>query len=305
MIFKMKNSRLYVAVQQNDQFNEFNINENISNYHYLPGLGTEYELFKQLYSSLKPEQPWGLVSSKFNLKSSIDVNEFYEYANDEISKGVDCVYINPMILNESLFSNVWEQGVIVGHRGLDIIVNYIMKKNNLKLKTISDAEFAFCNYFIAGNKFWKYYFNFVDTCIAQLEEQVRLKSEVGITYAGKAGYHKNQDMSMKPFVVERLLSLFIAMYKSNNNLIFLRYEHSEKHYTKKAGHHYGQLLFNLKCAKNESNSNQAMHKIWNDIRFEIMRNTSVFHGLLHLDDPDFKLIDSSNTIKMHLNNIVS
>lgn len=296
---------LYIATPNNAQHKEAYRYNGIVDYHYTNGAGTEYELFKEINQKENPIGPWGLVSSKFNLKSSIDINEFHEFATEKFARGTDCAFINPMILNESLFSNVWEQGVIVGHKGIDQIINFLIKKNNLKIKTISKEDFSFCNYFIASRNFWEHYFCFIDTLLSQLDDQVKLRSDVGIVYSGSAGYHKNQNMSMKPFVVERLLSLFITTCEQQNKFNFSKFEQLEEHYIKKAGFHYGNLLYNLKCAKDMSHSDEKTLNLWNSVRFEIMKNQSIFHGLLHLDDPDFKLIDSSNTIKIHLKNIAS
>lgn len=291
---------LYVATPSiNGDEKKYN-NSQILPYQYSIGGGTEYELFKEIYGRCHSGEPWGLVSSKFNLKNSIDINEFYDFTFDKFSHGFDCVYINPMIINESIFANVWEQGVIVGHKGMDLIYNFLIRKNNFKLNVLSGVDFSFCNYFIANEKFWIAYFSFVDKCIAQLEEESRMKSEIGQIYIGSAGYHKNHEMSMRPFVIERLLSLFISLNLVQNKISFIRFEHSESHYIKKAGFHYGKLLYNLKCLKKECFQDKKAFDLWNLIRSEIIKNRSVFHGLLHFDDPDIKLIDYS----IHIDNLL-
>jgi len=300
------NPFLYVATPSTIGGAEINFNHSkILPYNYTIGGGTEYELFKEIYIKCDSGEPWGLVSSKFNFKTSIDIKEFYDFALDKLFQGYDCVYINPMIINEAIFANVWEQGVIVGHKGIDLIYNFLIKKNNLKLNVLSDIEFSFCNYFIANNKFWNGYFSFVDKCILQLEDEARIKSEIGQIYIGSAGYHKNNEMSMRPFVIERLLSLFISLNINNNKINFTRFEHLESHYIKKAGFHYGKLLYNLKCLKKECFQDKKSLNLWNFIRSEIINNRSVFHGLLHFDDPDIKLINYADHIAGHMeiNNI--
>jgi hypothetical protein len=45
--------------------------------------------------------------------------------------GFDCNFINPMVANESMFLNVWDQGIAVGHTGVGLIFKHLSRILNL------------------------------------------------------------------------------------------------------------------------------------------------------------------------------
>src|SRR6266446_6947392 len=81
----------------------------------------EYELFKNIFADNLHgnDDEWGLVSWKFEHKSLISIETFRAFCEEQFRSGYDCVFINPMIGNEALYFNVWEQGHHMGHKGLD------------------------------------------------------------------------------------------------------------------------------------------------------------------------------------------
>jgi hypothetical protein len=110
----------------------------------------EYECFKKIYSTRKlNEKPWGMLSWKFEIKCLISIDEFIEFANEKFDNGYECVFINPMIGNEGLYKNVWEQGALY-HKGLDKIVEFLsIKIPNFNTNLYGENVFSFCNYFVA------------------------------------------------------------------------------------------------------------------------------------------------------------
>ncbi len=291
----MSDIKIYQSISKTNE--SFQVDKFCIPYYYEPGIGTEYDLFKEI-STQTTNEPWGLISSKFHIKSHINIEEFSSFAKNEIENGVDCVFINPMIINESLFHNVWEQGIVVGHQGIDKIKHHLDKISATQPNELMNYNiFAFCNYFIGNNVFWNKYFTYVDKVLENLEHEFINQSEVGKIYNSSANYHKNLGMTLKPFVVERLFSSFL-LHSSSQNLTIKTIKTTEKHFHNKCGVNYGSLLYKLSELKLQKTSTIDNLKIWNDIRIKIISNKAIFFGLLHLDDPDTTLMEISNTINI-------
>ena len=245
----------------------------------------EYELFKKIdtYLDRSPNEPWGMVSWKFEHKCLITPDQFMKFAQDKLQAGYDCVFINPMIGNEALYLNVWEQGVDCGHNGLDKIALFLQSQlGNSITSLMGRPSFAFCNYFIATPTFWHRYFNFVDHAISMLETEAMRSTEVGQTYAGTAHYARDATVSMKPFVIERLLSSFMM----GSSLKHANYQYQDTQYRKKFGDQLGDFLFKLSKIKNEAIESQSNEQLnnYHTIRLNIL-NTSYKTVIWQLDDP--------------------
>ena len=87
------------------------------------GAESEYDIFKHIRHKENPDV-WGLLSWKFELKSCVSVSAFLAHAKMCLSSDADCCFINPMILNEAVFGDVWEQGELVGHKGMVALRDY-------------------------------------------------------------------------------------------------------------------------------------------------------------------------------------
>ncbi len=171
-----------------------------------------------------------------------------------------------------------------------IIQKFLIEENYIFNNAMGVNSFAFCNYFVGNNFFWEKYFQYVDEILDRLHTEASLGTDVGAIFAGNANYHKNPTMSMQPFIVERLFSSFINKHKDIIN--FSHYQYEIGHYEKKCGYHYGQMLYKLSRMKNSNIKNASGLHSWNTIRNRIAASTAVFMGLLHLDDPDEKIISS-------------
>ena len=250
----------------------------------------EYELFKQI-AKKDPEttEPWGLVSRKFTHKSLLSVDDFHHFVEQKFSEGCDCVFINPMIGIEALHLNVWEQGVQCGHAGLDKIIGFLESSLALPLNAPMDKNtFAFCNYFVAKPNFWSGYFSFVDKTIALLEQEEAKGSEVGAIYSGTGSYHRDGNITMKPFVIERLFSTFIQHHQFKVS----SFNYEKNFYEVKFGGKFGEFLFQLSALKNIALQlkQENLLAAYDQIRFFIYSNPTYMASLSLLDDPpDFFL----------------
>jgi hypothetical protein len=243
----------------------------------------EYELFKAIAAE-NTSQPWGLISKKFSHKSLLPVENFYEFADKTFSDGFDCAFVNPMIGNEALYLNVWQQGVLCGHVGLDKIVAFLEKSLGLSFYSPMDkSTFAFCNYFIAKPVFWSGYFSFVDNALKLLDQEALNGSEVGQIYSGSGSYHRDLGVTMRPFVVERLFSTFIQFHEFKvASFIFEKH-----HYIQKFGSKLGEFLFQLSKLKNGglSLSDKNLLSIYDQITSFMHANAAYMICASTLDDP--------------------
>ena len=250
----------------------------------------EYELFKQVaLANENSDEPWGLVSRKFTNKSLLSVEHFVQFADHQFNGGFDCVFINPMIGIEALHLNVWQQGVQCGHAGLEKIIQFLEQSLGLTLSAPMDKNsFAFCNYFIAKPHFWTEYFSFIDKSLGALDQEVIRGSEVGAIYAGTGSYHRDQSITMKPFVIERLFSTFIQ----NSPFKTAPFLYSKSLYEKKFGSNFGAFLHQLSALKNLALKLQQDNLLaaYDQIRYFIYSNPTYMATVSALDDtPDFFL----------------
>jgi hypothetical protein len=249
----------------------------------------EFELFKNIYQNFENKKDaWGLISWKFNLKNIINVDEFLEFAAGQIHAGADCVFINPMIGNEAIFKNVWEQGLLL-HKSMGKIVDYIMLRHGEDINHfMGSTNFAFCNYFIAKPIFWEKYFHFIDSEInslyiyAQEDEQLRESLE------NSANYSRDAKLSINPFVIERLFSLFVKI--NNDKMNIVNYPYDENKYIKKFGIKLGVYLWRLRILKDVylKTNNDKYYIHWQKLRNEGFKN-GLIGIVLRIDDPEVYL----------------
>ena len=248
--------------------------------------GNEYELFKHLKTTQigQNDSPWGLVSWKFRGKCQIQLNEFSEFATTHFKNGYDCVFINPMIGNEALYLNVWEQGKDCGHQGLDQVESFLTKNFDQGITSImSNKIFAFCNYFIATNRFWEAYFKYIDEALILLEKEIATESETGLAYRSSANYIRNNNLTLRPFVIERLFSPFLL----KSQLKIINYQYSPIHYQKKFGTMLGDYLHRLSITKNQAlaQNNAVQIKCYLDNRRNFLQSQYKL-VIWELDDPN-------------------
>jgi hypothetical protein len=259
----------------------------------------EYELFKKIYESRKKNQdPWGLVSWKFEHKTRIRFEEFHRLAELQLQKGYDCVFINPMIGNEAIFSDVWSQGVYC-HKNMNILVNFLKKGAIPNIsETMLKNSFAFNNYFVATTRFWDHYFRFVDEILEVFENEVTKNTIVGLIYKNSAGYHRDLSLTFRPFLIERLFSTFIKLHPFLKTRAFT---YSLVGYTNKFGLALGKLLFELSLLKHQGvlRKDQNIIDEWFKIRGLLLKNKIINSQIFNHDDPDsiYLTKDIQNLIK--------
>ncbi len=262
-------------------------------YDYSRNQGTEYEIFKEISQNagayLSGTDAWGVLSWKFEVKCHIGLQYFQEQAEKLLREGADCVFINPMIGAEAVFSNVWEQGVACGHAGIERILPFLVEHHYLKPKDLfmSSEIFAFCNFFVARENFWCRYFDYVDNVLIDLERDARLGGLAGALSEGPSHYAKNPSFTMRPFIVERLFSSFIPQ----SGLTVRSIKLDREVYKAKFGALLGNTLHQLSNMKNQCRSQaDATRPRWEELSRHIIAGPGFF-ALMHLDDPDIRISD--------------
>lgn len=207
----------------------------------------EYGLMKQIHAERGQDpEPWGLVSWKFAHKTLVDPGAFIAFAQDALDAGRECAFINPMIGNEAMYFNVWEQGAQWSDK-FRAIAEFLQNTADLNLTpAMGRRHFAFCNYFVAKPAFWRDWFAYVDGMLECLEIEVRRGTRIGEFYAAPAGYARDSKVSMQPFVVERLFSSFLMTRAPDS---FRAFEHDARIYIDKFGQRLGPALLELSRAK--------------------------------------------------------
>ncbi len=258
-------------------------------YDYSSNAGTEYEIFKAIHAQAKPSGPWGVLSWKFDVKCHISLQAFEAAARLHFEQGADCVFINPMIGAEAVFANVWEQGIACGHEGLEKMIPFLADRLYLRPQDLFMPRivFAFCNYFIATDRFWSRYFDFVDSVLTDLDLEAQRGAAVGLIAQGPSNYSKNPKLSMQPFVVERLFSTFIPQSGLDVRSIDL----DLPVYKAKFGALLGNTLHQLSTLKNQTQHDPALSRTrWEQLARQLIAGRS-FLTLMHLDDPDLAIAD--------------
>jgi len=254
------------------------ISNKVTPFDYTSINGCEYDIFKVLRNQNQHEKlHWGLFSWKFSLKAQIPIDDFINFANIEIKSGADCVFINPMIGNESIFATPWEQGYLCGHTGIEQIyklleINKIISHSEISLKN----TFAFCNYFVANNTFWDNYFEFVDSALDFIAKSAENDPSLFSIYYGSANYAKNNALTMRPFIIERLFTSFIST--NYNGFKIIRYDFDQSNYHNKFGFFLGNYLFEL----SELKSSDILS--WHKIRSKMLLKQPMF-TIMCMDDP--------------------
>lgn len=248
----------------------------------------EYELFRTLYDhhraiGFDPSAFWGLVSSKFALKAATPFSHFVSQASEAQRAGFDCYAYNPMLANAAIFLSAWDQGIATGHVGMDKIFDYLAATGYPVDEPQGPDTFFFCNYFVANDRFWRGYFSYCEAILYALEQEAAAGRQAGLAYIGHGNYARDKNTSMRPFVIERLLGLYIASARTSG-LKVAGFVPQAEDFARKFGDRMGSALFDLWSKKNDGIAGEGASRFetWKEARFAIASQPIL---ALHADDP--------------------
>ena len=244
----------------------------------------EFELFRDIYKGKHSNEPWGLISWKFEHKTCVPVTVFKTFCGSKLNDGYDCVFINPMIANEAVYLNVWEQAEHCGHKGMAKIAQHLQEHAGINTAGhMGKVSFSFCNFFVGTQIFWEAYFAFIDKAISELNTQAQSGTEVGVAFSNSGHYKRDQSATMKVFVIERLFSSFVI---SCPEIKCSAFTYSKDIYIRKFGDKLGALLYRLSFVKNHALATRDIEllNLWNDTRLGLI-NDSYVYAIWNMDDP--------------------
>lgn len=247
----------------------------------------EYELFQLVHDhhkaiGLGDDVFWGLVSRKFELKAPTPFSFFLQEAEKARAEGFDCYVYNPMIGNCAIFVNTWEQGR-AGHANFEQIINYMAQRGYNISPPQGLKSFFLCNYFCGNERFWSGYFAFCEKLLGELEDGARRGTPVGQAYAGSADYGRSPELTMRPFVIERLLGIYVeAAVKEGLKVSY--YEPTKADFDLKFSKRLSDFFYPLyqrKIAFAETR-NKADFDAWHALRVQVFQSPML---AFHADDP--------------------
>lgn len=250
----------------------------------------EYELFQHLHDRHRREQLpldrfWGLVSRKFDLKSPIPVTEFLARANEAQNAGYDAFILNPMIGTATIHANVWEQGAAHGHPGMLEVQNFLQEKGFPVSIIQGEDSFTFCNYMCGNAHFWNNYFFLIENVLSLLEAEGDAGTPIGQIYRGGAAYSRDLNATMRPFVIERLLSCFLTIARNSGAVKVAMYAPTLEDFDYKFGPRLAAILHPMYELKNRATSTADGRIAQEWIRARELFQQAPPYLLWMLDDP--------------------
>jgi hypothetical protein len=153
---------------------------------------------------------WGVFSSRWNQK--------LRYPAVEITNAIDAnpgndVYIfNHARIQTALTYNVWEQGEFY-HKGIVQVSKKVLEQagyDSSVLDQVMTDVTCYCSYFVATKEFWKEYIEFLKSIKDKLDE---LTGEDAELYYSNANYARDPNLTLFPFIIERMFSTFMLIKK--------------------------------------------------------------------------------------------
>ncbi|ANL46240.1 hypothetical protein AMC87_CH01527 [Rhizobium phaseoli] len=248
----------------------------------------EYELFLTLHQhheaiGLGEDVFWGLLSSKFEMKSVTSFPSFVTEAEKARAEGADAYLYNPLIGHAAIYSNVWEHSLLGGHPGMEPIFLHLQQLGYPIAPPQDKTAFMFCNYFCGNRKFWSGYFAFCERILESLENEARRGTPAGTAYAGSAQYSRDANAKMRPFVIERLLGLYVHQAAAAG-LKIAAFVPAPADFEWKFGVRLGRVLHGLFTAKEAflRSRDEALLTKWQEGRQPLTKQP---HLIWFADDP--------------------
>lgn len=246
----------------------------------------ELDLFRKLLD----ENPFeteddlvGVFSWKFLRKSGVP----YDHLMAEIAKArrkeVDAIVLNPAIANNALFANGLEQGIACGHGGFKVVFPKL-ELGQITKSLLPVDTFCMSSYIIANRAFWRDLVRFLDVYLDIADRLAKTDEEFKKVYFASAGYHRNRKFDHRPFMVERLVQLFL-----NTRMYNVHYLHPTEEWL---GNKFGdkaEIVDKLYHLKRVSLNNSLLLKEWMQVRHPIVSDWPKLTEFFHLDDPKIEM----------------
>lgn len=152
---------------------------------------------------------WGVFGPRWQQKLRYSSEVIMNSIDD--NPGHDVYVFNHARVVSAFTYNVWEHGEIF-HKGIKQVTAAALKAagyNDKVLDVIMTKNICYSSYFVATKVFWRDYLDFVRDIYDRLEALTGENAEI---YHGSANYSRDKNLSMFPFIVERLFSTFLHLH---------------------------------------------------------------------------------------------
>ena len=172
----------------------------------------EYPLIKDLYSKMSDfDGHWGMVSWRWKEKTHLEGKLYLDWINN--NPGYDVYFINPFMEVPANHPNVFHHGECCHGGMIDVYMNRLLKLLNVEMNLRTEhfplEYFITCHYYVGNKKFWNGWMPFLEKCI-QLSYNDPMMNEYMFH---TTTYYRNSYKICFPFVVERLINLYLYLYR--------------------------------------------------------------------------------------------
>lgn len=153
---------------------------------------------------------WGAVSWRFGRKTGFSGKAWMDQITS--NPGYDLYFCNPEPENEGLYANQWHRGITAhpGFRELSAVVLRAAGHDAAHLDAITPSSLtSSCNYFVGSSAFWAAYIPFVRGVVDNARRKLPADVLSALDSAQGDAHGLHGGVSYWPFIVERLLPLFL------------------------------------------------------------------------------------------------
>jgi hypothetical protein len=153
---------------------------------------------------------WGVFGPRWQDKMRHSSQVIVDAIKD--NPEADVWIFNHARVQDAFMYNVWEQGEYF-HKGIRNVTGTALHNggyDTTALEVVMTDATCYCSYFIARKQFWLDYIAFVKDVKIHLEALTGHEAEI---YHGSANYSRDPNLNMFPFIVERLFSTYLHMFR--------------------------------------------------------------------------------------------
>jgi len=173
----------------------------------------EFAVFERLGrdEGLRQAPLWGAMSWRFGVKTGLSGQALRQAIAAQ--PGHDLYYCNPFPEHEALFINSWQQGV-PSHPNFTALCTAVFEAGGLPVEELGALHpsplFSTCNFFVGSPAFWGLYLPWVRGLLDRVRAGVpgSVLKVLDSPLSDPNNHHAGS--TYWPFIVERLLPLFLA-----------------------------------------------------------------------------------------------
>jgi hypothetical protein len=169
-----------------------------------------------LSQQIQPDSYYGFFSPKFYDKTLLRSSDVYTFLE---SQSADVISFSPYFDQIAFFPNPFIQGEI-NHPGLLSIsqnyLNYLQINIDIQRLICDQYTTIYSNYFVAKGRFWLRWLSYCETLFNLCEEN---RHPLAIQLNQLTNYKSNEQVAMKVFLIERMVTLVLKLEKFSSNCI--------------------------------------------------------------------------------------